>query len=124
MLSQIWYHFEPQYLGDFLRGYTPVVFWMLLGYGLHLMPAYIEHRTEKMVTGMPVLFQAALITLIAALVMQVKSAEVQPFIYFPVLNNHYRVKWRIFAFKFQRANTFYEINSSILRCQQGQSALV
>lgn len=82
MLSQIWYHFEPQYLGDFLRGYTPVVFWMLLGYGLHLMPAYVEHRTQEAVTGMPVLFQAALITLIAALVMQVKSAEVQPFIYF------------------------------------------
>ena len=82
LLSQIWYHFEPQYLGDFLRGYTPVVFWMLLGYGLHMMPAYLERRTEEMVTGMPVFFQAALITLIAALVMQVKSAEVQPFIYF------------------------------------------
>jgi hypothetical protein len=55
---------------------------MLLGYGLHMMPAYMEHRTQEMVTGMPVFFQAALITLIAALVMQVKSAEVQPFIYF------------------------------------------
>ncbi len=82
MLSQIWYNFEPQYFATFLEGYATVIFWLALGYGLHLLPRTWELWTEKKFTAMPLLVKALLVALIAVLIMQVKSAEVQPFIYF------------------------------------------
>jgi len=82
MFSQIWYNFEPQYFMDFMDGYAAVVFWIALGFALHLMPKNWELGAQKFVTAMPLFGKVVLVTLIAALVMQVKSAEVQPFIYF------------------------------------------
>ncbi|MEQ1744308.1 MAG: MBOAT family protein [Saprospiraceae bacterium] len=82
MLGQIAYAFNPQVLPDFLAGYGAVVFWMTIGYGLHLLPATWELAAERRVTGLPLPAKAVLITLFVVLVMQVKSSDVQPFIYF------------------------------------------
>lgn len=82
MLSQIWYNFEPQIFMEFLDGYSAVIFWMALGYILHLLPREAESGAQAMVMRMPLPLKALLIVMIAALVMQVKSADVQPFIYF------------------------------------------
>lgn len=82
MLGQIAYAFNLQVLPEFLSGYGPVVFWMLLGYGLHLLPSSWERAAERRVTALPLVAKALLVTLIVALVMQVKSSDVQPFIYF------------------------------------------
>ncbi len=82
MLEQIAFAFNPQILGEFLQGYAPVLFWMALGYGLHLLPATWEQVAERQVTKLPLVAKAMLITLVVALVMQVKSSDVQPFIYF------------------------------------------
>ena len=82
MLGQIAYAFNPQVLPEFLAGYGAVVFWMALGYGLHLLPAAWEQAAERRVTALPLPAKAVLITLVAALVMQAKSSDVQPFIYF------------------------------------------
>jgi alginate O-acetyltransferase complex protein AlgI len=82
MLSQIWYNFEPQIFMEFLEGYSAVIFWMALGYILHLLPREVESDAQAFVMRMPLPVKALLIVMIAALVMQVKSADVQPFIYF------------------------------------------
>jgi len=82
MLHQIFYDFRPEILPEFLAGYTTVVFWIVLGFGLHLLPHSWEAAAQRGVTALPLLGKAVLLTLIVALVMQVKSAEVQPFIYF------------------------------------------
>jgi len=82
MLGQIVYSFNPQILPEFLSGYSAVLFWMALGYALHFTPPAWEYAAEKSVTRMPLLAKALLIVLVAALVMQVKSSDVQPFIYF------------------------------------------
>ena len=82
MLSQIWYNFEPQFLMPFMEGYATVLFWLTLGFGLHFLPRNWELWAERLVTAMPLLAKAMLVAFIAALVMQVKSSEVQPFIYF------------------------------------------
>ncbi|TNE52278.1 MAG: MBOAT family protein [Bacteroidetes bacterium] len=82
MLGQILHAFNPQILPEFLIGYGPVVFWMFLGYGLHLLPATWERFAERQVTALPLVFKAMLVTFVVILVMQVKSADVQPFIYF------------------------------------------
>ncbi len=82
MLRQIAFDFRPAILPDFIAGYAPVVFWMSVGYALHLLPKSLEIRARDIVTALPLLGKAVLLTLFIALVMQVKSSEVQPFIYF------------------------------------------
>jgi alginate O-acetyltransferase complex protein AlgI len=82
ILSQVLFHFEPQVFMEFLGGYFNVIFWMCLGYLLHFMPSSMEKGGQAFVTRLPLVFKALLIVLIAALVMQVKSSDVQPFIYF------------------------------------------
>ena len=82
MLHQIVHNFQPQIFPEFLNGYAPVVFWMTVGYALHLLPVAAEQKAQTWVTRLPLPAKALLITLFVALVMQVKSSEVQPFIYF------------------------------------------
>ena len=55
---------------------------MALGYGLHLLPTTWERAAERQVTALHWVAKALLICLVAVLVMQVKSSDVQPFIYF------------------------------------------
>jgi D-alanyl-lipoteichoic acid acyltransferase DltB (MBOAT superfamily) len=82
MLRQIAFDFRPEIFPEFLKGYAPVVFWMALGFGLHLMPKTLENKAQNAVTALPLAGKAILLTLFIALVMQVKSSDVQPFIYF------------------------------------------
>ena len=82
MLSQIFTDFRPEVLPEFVRGYSMVIFWTTLGFGLHLLPHSWEAAAQRGVTALPLLGKAALLTLIVALVMQIKSSEVQPCIYF------------------------------------------
>jgi D-alanyl-lipoteichoic acid acyltransferase DltB (MBOAT superfamily) len=82
ILSQIAYNFQPQILVDFMDGYAGVLFWMAVGYALHFLPKQMEDAAQGFVTRLPLPAKALLITMVVALVMQVKSAEVQPFIYF------------------------------------------
>ena len=82
MLTQITTDFRPGLVSECLTGYAPVLFWMAIGYLLHLLPAGAEQKAQAVVVRLPLFFKAALIALIAVLVMQIKSADVQPFIYF------------------------------------------
>lgn len=82
MLHQIAYEFRPEFFPDFLAGYGAVLFWMMLGFGLHFLPKSMELTAQRFATSLPLLGKALLLTSIIALVMQVKSAEVQAFIYF------------------------------------------
>ena len=82
MITQIAFYFQPEIFFEFLEGYPTVLFWMSIGYMLHLTPRAMELRAQGWVTKMPLAMQAGLVTIIIAIVMQVKSADVQPFIYF------------------------------------------
>lgn len=82
MMSQIATAFNGQIIVDFLTGYAPVVSLMAIGFVLHLMPGRWEFRAMQFVTALPLPVKALLICLFAIIVMQVKSAEVQPFKYF------------------------------------------
>lgn len=82
MLRQIAFDFRPEILPEFLAGYAPVLFWMALGFGLHFLPKSLENKAQDMLTELPLAGKAVVITLFIALVMQVKSSDVQPFIYF------------------------------------------
>jgi alginate O-acetyltransferase complex protein AlgI len=82
MISQIATQFTPHIFIEFLSGYRAVLFLMIIGYTLHFLPASTEKRAEGWVTQLPLAGKAALVSSIIMLVMQTKSAGIQPFIYF------------------------------------------
>jgi alginate O-acetyltransferase complex protein AlgI len=82
MLRQIFFDFNPQIFPEFVRGYAAVLCWMMVGYALHFTPVRVDAAVEKGITALPTVLKAALITALVVLVMQMQSAEVQPFIYF------------------------------------------
>jgi D-alanyl-lipoteichoic acid acyltransferase DltB (MBOAT superfamily) len=82
MLSQIAFHFHPEIFLQFVTSYQTVVILMLAGYLFHFMPKHIERATQKIVTRSPLAIQALMLILAVFIVVQMKSAGVQPFIYF------------------------------------------
>ncbi len=82
VISQISLHFTPQIFLDFISGYKSVLLVMLMGYFLHFMPHRIELKAEKAVINMPLAVKAAMMVGLIVLVIQTKSAGIQPFIYF------------------------------------------
>ena len=82
MIRQIMYHFNPQIFVEFLGGYKNVLMMMLFGYTLHFIPKSIEHKTENTITRLPVWGKILFLVLVIFVVVQFKSSEIQPFIYF------------------------------------------
>jgi alginate O-acetyltransferase complex protein AlgI len=82
MLSQIATHFNAQVFMEFVTGYKMVLGLMVLGYILHFIPKTTELKAQAWVTDMPLVMKAVCLTAIILVVLQIKSAGVQPFIYF------------------------------------------
>ena len=82
ILSQIVGNFHPEVFGQFIVGYKTVFILMIVGYLAHYIPRAWERRMQQVVTSSPLLLQAALLAVAIFIVIQFKSAGVQPFIYF------------------------------------------
>lgn len=82
MLRQIFTTFRPQFFPQLVEGYWEVFALMALGYFLHFVPDSWERVCTKSVIRLPLLGKAVLMVLVVYLVIQMKSAEIQPFIYF------------------------------------------
>ncbi|AVM57520.1 membrane-bound O-acyltransferase family protein [Bacteroides heparinolyticus] len=82
MLRQIFTTFRPQLFPQLVEGYWEVFALMALGYFLHFVPDSWERVCTKSVIRLPLLGKAVLMVLVVYLVIQMKSAEIQPFIYF------------------------------------------
>ena len=82
MIRQIVFHFNPQIFVEFITGYKSVLLMMLIGYTLHFIPKSVELKTENIVTNLPLLLKVSFMILVILLVVQFKSSEIQPFIYF------------------------------------------
>jgi alginate O-acetyltransferase complex protein AlgI len=82
MTNQILHHLNPQLIFEFIIGYKGVVFLMLVGFGLHFMPVAADRYIETQIIRLPLAYKAALMLLVIAIVIQTKSAAIQPFIYF------------------------------------------
>src|SRR5258706_158003 len=82
MITQITQNFKGELFPDFLIGYRGVVLLMGLGYALHGLPRKFESNIEDVVTQTPLLAKAILVTVVILMVIQIKSAGIQPFIYF------------------------------------------
>jgi len=82
VISQISTQLNPQLLLPFIKGYPMVVVLMVIGYLLHFLPTSMENWATRLVIRMPFLAKASLLTVVIFLVIQTKSATIQPFIYF------------------------------------------
>lgn len=82
MLHQIFYHFNASVIPQVLTGYLGVFILMGAGYGLHLLPASADHTAQRIVAASPLVVQVFLAAAMIWCVMQIKSSDIQPFIYF------------------------------------------
>ncbi|MDR1555758.1 MAG: MBOAT family protein [Tannerellaceae bacterium] len=82
MLSQIAFDFHPEVFTQFVSGYQTVCILMLAGYIFHFMPKRIENAMQGLVTRSPLFVQALMLVVVIFVIVQMKSAGVQPFIYF------------------------------------------
>ena len=82
MLKQIFTTFRPQLFPQLVEGYWEVFALMALGYLLHFVPDSWELACTKTVIRLPLLGKAVLMLAVIYLVIQMKSSEIQPFIYF------------------------------------------
>lgn len=79
---QIFTDFRPYLFLDFVKGYRWVLFLMVFGYIMHFLPDKWDKKVRELLLYIPLPLKAVLITLLIWLIMQTKSPEVQPFIYF------------------------------------------
>ena len=82
MLGQIFTTFRPQLFPQLLEGYWKVFALMLLGFLLHFAPDSWENAVCRGVIRLPFVGKAVLMVALIYLVIQMKSSEIQPFIYF------------------------------------------
>jgi alginate O-acetyltransferase complex protein AlgI len=82
MFRQIFLHLNPQVLFEFVTGYKGVVLLITAGYIMHFLPDRWERQIQTRITDMPLAYKAAFMLLIIIMVIQTKSAGIQPFIYF------------------------------------------
>jgi D-alanyl-lipoteichoic acid acyltransferase DltB (MBOAT superfamily) len=82
ILTQIATNFHPEVFLQFVTGYKAVVALMIIGYIFHFMPKQAERKLQGVVTRSPLLIQALMLVVTIFIIIQMKSAGVQPFIYF------------------------------------------
>lgn len=82
VIAQITLHFTPQIFLEFVAGYKSVLLVMVMGFILHFLPHKVEMKAEQIIIDAPLAGKVAMMLCLVLLVIQVKSAGIQPFIYF------------------------------------------
>lgn len=82
VLTQIFTDFKPHLIFDFVVGYKWVLGLMFLGYLFHMLPDKLEAKVHRVSLYIPLPLKAVMITVLIWIIMQTKSPDVQPFIYF------------------------------------------
>ena len=82
MLQRVFTDFQWEVIPQFIAGYKWVFLMILFGYGLHAIPDALQQRTINMTIKSPMLYKVAITVAVIWVIMQLKSSEIQPFIYF------------------------------------------
>ena len=82
MLHQIFYNFDISIIPQAAAGYTGVFLLIAAGYILHLLPSSADRTAQTLVLRAPLVVQVLIVAAMIWCVMQVKSSDIQPFIYF------------------------------------------
>ncbi|MCL2650220.1 MAG: MBOAT family protein [Candidatus Azobacteroides sp.] len=82
MLNQIGSNFCPEVFFELIKGYPYVFALMFIGFVAHFLPVKVKTAGIELTTSMPLLFKVLLLLVVIIIIFQVKSSEIQPFIYF------------------------------------------
>jgi D-alanyl-lipoteichoic acid acyltransferase DltB (MBOAT superfamily) len=82
IFTQLFTHFEPGVFLQFVTGYRMIFILMIIGYIIHFIPKKWDLRIQQQVTCLPLWAKALLLCMAIFFVIQMKSAEIVPFIYF------------------------------------------
>ena len=82
MIHQITTNFQPQLFLQLVDGYRAVFILMAIGFVLHFLPDRWETACQRGVVRLPLAGQALLLLIVIYAVIQVKTSDIQPFIYF------------------------------------------
>lgn len=82
MLKQIFTAFQAPVFFDWIKGFRGVAILMLFGYVMHFIPRKFDEISEKILYHLPVPAQSLIIAAVIWVMYQVKSSDIQPFIYF------------------------------------------
>ncbi|GAB4139513.1 MAG: MBOAT family protein [Ignavibacteriales bacterium] len=82
IFNQIYNFFDYKIIPQFIEGYTPSFILIVVGYFIHFLPRSLEDKTANFLARVHPVFQALILTFVIWLAAQIRSAELQPFIYF------------------------------------------
>lgn len=82
MIEQITTNFQPQLFAQLVEGYWKVFALMALGFLLHFAPEKWEKGLSDGMVRLPFAGKVIVLVALIFLVIQIKSSEIQPFIYF------------------------------------------
>lgn len=82
ILRQIFTAFSPGSLVNVFTAYSQVIIIMLSGYILHFLPVRIKESYRGLFISLPLVVKIVLVYLLALVLYNVQSADIQPFIYF------------------------------------------
>ncbi|MFR9670660.1 MAG: MBOAT family O-acyltransferase [Rikenellaceae bacterium] len=82
MLNQIFTHFNAQLIPQVIVGYGPIAIILLAGYLLHFLPSQWNNTACTILEKGGFILQLIVVVFMVWCVMQMKSSEIQPFIYF------------------------------------------
>ena len=82
MIRQIFTSFHPELFLQLIQGYWKVFVLMGIGYLLHWCPDSWQNACCRGMIRLPLIAQACILVMLIYLVIQVKSSDIQPFIYF------------------------------------------
>lgn len=82
VIAQMTGSFDISLIPDVLSGYSNVALLMVFGYVLHLLPRRIDAAAEERLASSPLIVKSLVLAATIYIVIQVRSAGIQPFIYF------------------------------------------
>ena len=82
MINQIFTAFHPEVFTQMVSGYWEVFVLMAVGFVLHFCPDKWQDSCSDAMVRMPLVGKALVLIALIFLVIQVKSSDIQPFIYF------------------------------------------
>ncbi|MBO7609865.1 MAG: MBOAT family protein [Muribaculaceae bacterium] len=82
MIHQIATAFHPEVLLKVVTGYWQVMILMILGFVLHFAPKRWEDACKRTFIKLPSMAYVLILVAMIIVIMQVKSSDIQPFIYF------------------------------------------
>lgn len=82
VFTQIRDNFHPELAWQVITAYKEVFIMFLLGFLMHFKPKSIEKAAENLVVRMPLLGKSFILVAVIWIVIQTKSSDIQPFIYF------------------------------------------